>query len=98
MTEDVDGPRIDACEAHEEVDGRCERGRGRVLGAHDDGVGRPLELVLGERVGDGCAAGGEEAWGWSGGVDLDGLDADDEGVVVCDVDGLYTVVGLGMGE
>lgn len=79
----------------EYVDGRDEWGRGRVLRGQDDGVNGPLELGLGERVGDGAAADGEEARAWCGGVDLDGLDADDEGVVVCEVDGLYAVVGLG---
>jgi hypothetical protein len=97
VIEDVDGPWMDAFEADEEVDGRGKQGVGRVLGAHDDGVGAPQELELGEWVGDGDAADGEEAWAWCGGVDLDGQEADDDGVVVREVDGLHAVVGLGEG-
>lgn len=98
MMEDVDGPWVDTSEADKEVDGAGEwAGRGRALFAEHDGVCAPLKLELGEWVGDGCAADGEDVWAWCGGVDLDGLDADDEGVVVREVDGLYAVVGLGWG-
>lgn len=93
--EDVDRPRVDATEPHEQVDRRGHRRREGVLCAQDDGVGAPLELELGERVGDRGVVRGQEAWAWDSGVDLDGLDADDESVVVRDVDGLYAVVGLG---
>lgn len=94
VVEDVGGPWVYGSKTDEEVNGRGPR-RGSVLRAQDDGVGAPLELGLGEGIGDGGAVEGEEGWGGDGGVDFDGLDADDEGIVVCDVDGLDAVVGLG---
>lgn len=86
MVEDIDGPRVDASEADEQMDGAGCRG-GRVLFAEDDGVCAELKPELGEW-------GGREDV-WYGRVDLDGLGAGDEGVVECEMDGLYAVVGLG---
>jgi hypothetical protein len=65
-----------------------------MLLAQDDCVCAPLEPKLGERVSDGCTPDRNEVLARGGGVDLERLDADDDGVVVCDVDGLDSVVRL----
>ena len=73
------------------------RREGGVLLAEHDGVCAPGKFELGEGVGDGSAPDGEDGGARCGGVDLDGLGADDECIVVCKVDALYAVIGLGRG-
>lgn len=65
-----------------------------MLLAQDDCVCAPLEPKLGEWVSDRCTPDGNEVLARGGGIDLERLNADDDGVVACDVDGLDLVVRL----
>ena len=96
MVQHIDRPGVYTAKAHEEVD-RWE-GTCRALLAKHDGICAPLKLELGEGIGDGGTANREDTWARCGVVDFDGLEADDEGVVMGEVDSLYAVVRLGQGE